>query len=58
MRWQVNSEEPLYTDAWLDVRVADVELPDGRHLDHRLIRSLSTIGDFSTANAPAKPRAT
>ena len=44
MRWQVNSEEPLYTDAWLDVRVADVELPDGRHLDHRLIRTAPGAG--------------
>ncbi|MEW9532881.1 NUDIX hydrolase [Microbispora sp. NPDC049125] len=39
MRWKVNSEEPLYTDPWLDIRLADVELPDGRHLDHRLIRT-------------------
>ncbi|WP_157248051.1 NUDIX domain-containing protein [Nonomuraea typhae] len=44
MRWQVHSEEPLYTDRWLDVRVADVELPDGRHLDHRLIRSAPGAG--------------
>lgn len=35
MRWQVNSEEPLYTDPWLDIRVTDVELPDGGHLNHR-----------------------
>lgn len=27
MRWQVHSEEPLYADPWLDVWVADVELP-------------------------------
>jgi 8-oxo-dGTP pyrophosphatase MutT (NUDIX family) len=39
MRWEVHSEKPLYTDEWLDVRIADVELPDGRHLDHRLIRA-------------------
>ncbi|MBN6057193.1 NUDIX hydrolase [Nonomuraea sp. RK-328] len=38
MRWQIHSEEPLYKDYWLDIRVADVELPDGRHLDHRLMR--------------------
>ena len=24
---------------WLDIRVVDVELPDGRHLAHRLIRT-------------------
>jgi hypothetical protein len=29
----------LYGDEWLDIRVADVELPDGRRLDHRLIRT-------------------
>ncbi|GAA3233615.1 hypothetical protein GCM10020216_054030 [Nonomuraea helvata] len=44
MRWQVHSEEPLYADRWLDVRVADVELPDGRHLDHRLIRTAPGAG--------------
>jgi 8-oxo-dGTP pyrophosphatase MutT (NUDIX family) len=37
MRWTVHSEKPLYTDPWLDIRVADVELPDGRHLEHRLV---------------------
>ena len=39
MRWTVHSEKPLYSDEWLDIRVADVELPDGRHLEHRLIRT-------------------
>jgi ADP-ribose diphosphatase len=39
MRWTVHSEKPLYEDAWLDIRLADVELPDGRHLQHRLIRT-------------------
>jgi hypothetical protein len=38
MRWTVHSEKPLYEDEWLDIWVADVELPDGRHLEHRLIR--------------------
>lgn len=27
MRWQINSEESLYTDPWLDIRVAGVECP-------------------------------
>ncbi|WP_049566691.1 NUDIX hydrolase [Nonomuraea sp. SBT364] len=44
MRWKVHSEEPLYADRWIDVRVADVELPDGRHLDHRLIRTAPGAG--------------
>jgi 8-oxo-dGTP pyrophosphatase MutT (NUDIX family) len=39
MRWTVHSEKSLYTDEWLDIRLADVELPDGRHLQHRLIRT-------------------
>ena len=39
MEWKVISEEPLYQDQWLDIRVADVELPDGSHLEHRVIRT-------------------
>ena len=39
MRWTVHGERPLYEDEWLDVRLADVELPDGRRLEHRLIRT-------------------
>ena len=38
MRWTVHSEKPLYTDPWLDVRVADVELPGGERIAHRLVR--------------------
>ena len=39
MEWKVVSQQPLYTDEWLDIRIADVELPGGRHLQHRLIRT-------------------
>ncbi len=39
MQWTIRSEQPLFQDEWLDIRIADVELPDGRHLDHRLIRT-------------------
>ncbi|TDC96565.1 NUDIX hydrolase [Actinomadura sp. 7K507] len=39
MRWKVHSEKPLYTDPWLDIRLADVEITGGRHLEHRVIRS-------------------
>ena len=39
MEWKVISERPLYQDEWLDIRLADIELPDGRHLAHRLIRT-------------------
>jgi 8-oxo-dGTP pyrophosphatase MutT (NUDIX family) len=37
MEWKVGQQRSLYVDDWLDVRVADVELPDGRHLEHRLV---------------------
>jgi 8-oxo-dGTP pyrophosphatase MutT (NUDIX family) len=42
--WQVRSERELYTDRWLTVNVADVELPDGRRLDHRLIHMAPSAG--------------
>lgn len=48
MRWIVHSEKPLYTDPWLDIRVADVELPDGRHLEHRLIHTAPGAGAVVT----------
>jgi 8-oxo-dGTP pyrophosphatase MutT (NUDIX family) len=39
MEWKVVSQQPLYTDEWLDIRLADVELPGGRRLRHRMIRT-------------------
>jgi len=39
MEWKVVSERPLYGDEWLDIRLADIELPDGRHLEHRSIHT-------------------
>jgi len=48
MRWIVHSEKPLYNDPWLDIRLADVELPDGRHLKHRLIRTPPGAGAVVT----------
>ena len=44
MQWIVHSERSLYADQWLEVRSADVELPDGRHLDHRLLRMPASAG--------------
>jgi 8-oxo-dGTP pyrophosphatase MutT (NUDIX family) len=44
MKWRVVSERPLYTDDWLNIGVADVELPDGRRLEHRLIRTRPGAG--------------
>lgn len=40
----MKSERSLYADRWLDLRLADVELPDGRHLDHRLLRMAPSAG--------------
>jgi 8-oxo-dGTP pyrophosphatase MutT (NUDIX family) len=48
MRWTVHSEKPLYSDPWLDIRLADVELPDGRHLEHRVIRTPPGAGAVVT----------
>jgi 8-oxo-dGTP pyrophosphatase MutT (NUDIX family) len=39
MRWKIHSERDLYRDQWVHLTTADVELPDGRHLDHRMIRT-------------------
>ncbi|MFE3456150.1 NUDIX domain-containing protein [Nocardiopsis aegyptia] len=38
MRWTVHSEKSLYTDPWIDLRIAEVELPGGRRIAHRLLR--------------------
>ncbi|MER6949797.1 NUDIX hydrolase [Nonomuraea sp. NPDC000554] len=48
MLWKVHSEKPLYTDPWLDVRLADVELFDGRRLQHRVIRTAPKAGAVVT----------
>jgi hypothetical protein len=39
MEWNVVAEQPLYQDEWLDIRMAEIQLSDGRHLAHRLIRT-------------------
>ncbi|MER7396053.1 NUDIX hydrolase [Streptomyces sp. NPDC000151] len=38
MRWKNLKEQTVYENRWFRVNLADVELPDGRHLDHYLIR--------------------
>ncbi|NKZ08115.1 NUDIX hydrolase [Actinomadura latina] len=38
MRWTVHGERPVYESPWMDMRLADVELPDGRRFDHHLVR--------------------
>ena len=44
MQWKVVSERSLYRDQWVDVRCADIELPNGSHLDHRLIHTHASAG--------------
>jgi 8-oxo-dGTP pyrophosphatase MutT (NUDIX family) len=44
MEWKVGPERQLYVDDWLDIRIADVELPDGRHLEHRLVHTKPGAG--------------
>ncbi|MGP3999723.1 NUDIX domain-containing protein [Streptomyces sp. 8N706] len=38
MRWKNLREQTVYENRWFRVNLADVELPDGRHLDHFVIR--------------------
>ena len=38
MEWKKLDEKPVYENQWFKVNLAGVELPDGRHLDHYLIR--------------------
>ncbi|MER6917018.1 NUDIX hydrolase [Streptomyces sp. NPDC000594] len=36
--WIARGERTVYENRWVRVAMADVELPDGRHLDHTVIR--------------------
>jgi 8-oxo-dGTP pyrophosphatase MutT (NUDIX family) len=38
VEWKNLGEKPVYENRWFKVNLADVELPDGRHLDHYVIR--------------------
>jgi len=38
MQWKNLAEHTVYQNPWLTLNLADVELPDGRHLDHYVIR--------------------
>lgn len=48
MRWTVHGERGIYSNPWLDVRLADVELPDGRRFDHHLVRVRPSAGVVAT----------
>jgi 8-oxo-dGTP pyrophosphatase MutT (NUDIX family) len=38
VQWKNLGEQTVYQNKWFRVNLADVELPDGSHLDHYLIR--------------------
>lgn len=38
MRWINHGERTVWSSPWLTVNLADVELPDGRHLEHTVVR--------------------
>lgn len=48
MEWKTLSERVLYQDQWVHVGSADVELPDGRHLDHRIVHTAAGAGAVVT----------
>jgi 8-oxo-dGTP pyrophosphatase MutT (NUDIX family) len=37
-KWRVHGERRLYASEWLNVSLADVELPDGTRFDHHVVR--------------------
>jgi 8-oxo-dGTP pyrophosphatase MutT (NUDIX family) len=37
-RWRIHGEHSLYSSAWLNVRLVEVELPDGTRFDHHVVR--------------------
>ena len=37
-RWRVHGETPLYTSEWVNLRLVDVELPDGTRFGHHVVR--------------------
>jgi 8-oxo-dGTP pyrophosphatase MutT (NUDIX family) len=39
VRWTVHGERSLYESEWLQLRLADVEYPDGDRFEHHLIRA-------------------
>jgi 8-oxo-dGTP pyrophosphatase MutT (NUDIX family) len=37
-RWRVHGEHALYSSFWIDLRLVDVELPDGARFPHHVVR--------------------
>src|SRR5260370_33365771 len=38
MQWKNLGEQPVYANKWFRITLADVELPNGKHLDHYVMR--------------------
>lgn len=38
MRWTIHGERSLYESPWIELHLADVELPDGQRLEHHVLR--------------------
>jgi 8-oxo-dGTP pyrophosphatase MutT (NUDIX family) len=38
VRWTVHGERSLYDSEWVQLRLADVELPNGTRFDHHVVR--------------------
>jgi 8-oxo-dGTP pyrophosphatase MutT (NUDIX family) len=39
MRWKVHGERSLYESDWVNLRLVDVELPDGKRFEHHVVRT-------------------
>jgi 8-oxo-dGTP pyrophosphatase MutT (NUDIX family) len=39
MRWTVHGERSLYESDWVNLRLVDVELPDGDRFEHHVVRT-------------------
>ncbi|WP_236653676.1 NUDIX hydrolase [Streptacidiphilus melanogenes] len=48
--WKNLGEHTVYANQWFKINLADVELPDGRHLDHYLMR-LRPVALVAAVNA-------
>jgi 8-oxo-dGTP pyrophosphatase MutT (NUDIX family) len=38
MRWQIHGERAVYQSPFVELHLADVELPDGRRFEHHVVR--------------------
>jgi 8-oxo-dGTP pyrophosphatase MutT (NUDIX family) len=38
VKWRVHGERPVYKSRWVELALADVELPDGKRFEHHVVR--------------------